>query len=67
MKDWTPGFGLPAAARDFMFYSLDWFWGTPSVLYNGNYWDFFSLFMKLTTHLHLMLRLRMLELCLHFP
>jgi hypothetical protein len=43
----------------------DQLWGPPTLLSNGYWGLFFGWSMRLTTHLNLLLRLRMVELYLH--
>jgi hypothetical protein len=70
----SPGdYLLAAVARDFTLLHVihTWLWDPPSILPNGYLRLFLrgwsSRGMKLTNHLHLELRLRTIELCLHSP
>jgi hypothetical protein len=56
-----------AGAREFFLHSVQTLlWDSPIFPYNG-YWGLFPRGVKLTTHLHLVLRLKMMELYLHSP
>jgi hypothetical protein len=65
--DWMAGVRFSAGARILSSLSRrDRLWGTPSLLSNG-YRGKSGRGVKLTAHLHLVLRTRMVELCLRSP